>query len=201
MEMLVLLFWPNVNQCIFFKEDAHIPEYSPFLLKETWGEGLSVITTPVLCTLDLETGKVECIVSKLEEIDPAAKNWSFDDPHYTPDGKGMVFVVYDNQPYRLGLIYCHQRAARLMYWDFGMLVVIKFLFWNTEMLNNMEPLYLHVAFLRLWVLGCCFCGSRSIVEYNVSSVWKMRPSKFCLHSMCETLISNVVAFVLLCRVL
>ncbi|VUZ46285.1 unnamed protein product [Hymenolepis diminuta] len=91
---------------------------SSFVYKETWGEGLSSIIQPVICTLDLETEEVECVQSRLEKIVPDAKNWSYDDPHYTPDGKGLVFVVYDNEPYRLGLIYCYQRESRLMYWDF-----------------------------------------------------------------------------------
>lgn len=73
----------------------------------------------MICTLDLETEEVECVQSRLEKIVPDAKNWSFDDPHYTPDGEGLVFVAYDNEPYRLGLIYCYQRESRLMYWDFG----------------------------------------------------------------------------------
>lgn len=73
----------------------------------------------MICFLDLETEEVECLQSRLEELDSEAKHWSFDDPHFTPDGKGLVFVAYDNEPYRLGLIYCYQRASRLMYWNFG----------------------------------------------------------------------------------
>ena len=80
---------------------------------------MSSIIRPVICLLDLETEEVICVQQELEKIAPDAKHWSFDDPSYTPDGKGIIFVAYDNYPYRLGLMYCYQRAARLMYWNFG----------------------------------------------------------------------------------
>ncbi|EUB63849.1 Acylamino-acid-releasing enzyme [Echinococcus granulosus] len=95
-----------------------IPERSPFIFEENWGEGLSNTLRPVVCLLDLETEEVVCTQSCLEQLVPEAKHWSIDDPHYTPNGNGIVFVAYDNNPYRLGLKYCYQRVARLMYWDF-----------------------------------------------------------------------------------
>ncbi|KAM7539822.1 hypothetical protein Aperf_G00000034934 [Anoplocephala perfoliata] len=94
------------------------PEKSPFIYEETWGEGLSTVVRPVICLLDLQSEEVECIQSQLEKLDSEAKHWSFDDPHLTPDGKGLVFVAYDNEPYRLGMKFCYQRASRLMYWNF-----------------------------------------------------------------------------------
>ncbi|VDM32626.1 unnamed protein product [Hydatigera taeniaeformis] len=96
-----------------------IPERSPFIFEENWGEGLSSISRPVVCFLNLETEEVVSTQSTLEKLAPEAKHWSFDDPHYTPNGNGIIFVAYDNNPYRLGLKYCFQRVARLMYWDFG----------------------------------------------------------------------------------
>ncbi|KAL5962616.1 Acylamino-acid-releasing enzyme [Taenia solium] len=95
-----------------------IPERSPFIFEENWGEGLGGTSRPVMFLLDLETEEVVSTQPILEKLVPEANHWSFDDPHYTPDGKGIVFVAYDNDPYRLGLKYCYQRVARLMYWEF-----------------------------------------------------------------------------------
>ncbi|VDD81983.1 unnamed protein product [Mesocestoides corti] len=118
----------NPNKLIFLaeapkvnannEETPSIPEKSPFVLKESWGEGLSGITRPVICLLDVETEEVVCVQSKLEKLAPESIHWSFDEPHYTPDGNGIIFVAYDNNPYPLGLIYCHQRASKLLYWNF-----------------------------------------------------------------------------------
>ncbi|VDK22865.1 unnamed protein product [Taenia asiatica] len=95
-----------------------IPERSPFILEENWGEGLSDTSRPVMFLLDLETEEVVSTQPILEKLVSEASHWSFDDPHYTPDGKGIVFVAYDNDPYRLGLKYCYHRVARLMHWEF-----------------------------------------------------------------------------------
>nr|CDS32277.1 acylamino acid releasing enzyme [Hymenolepis microstoma] len=116
---LVYLAEYKCNEAKELCDNSNVPPLkSPFVYKETWGEGLSSIIRPVICTLDLETEEVECVQSRLEKIVPDAKNWSFDEPHYTPNGNGLVFLAYDNQPYRLGLIYCYQRESRLIYWDF-----------------------------------------------------------------------------------
>lgn len=83
---------------------------------------MSDTSRPVIFFLDLKTEEVVSTQPILEKLVPEAKHWSFDDPHYTPDGNGIVFVAHDNSPYRLGLKYCYQRVARLMYWEFGELV-------------------------------------------------------------------------------
>ncbi|BHF59724.1 hypothetical protein SprV_0100268500 [Sparganum proliferum] len=94
------------------------PKALPFVLSETWGEGLSTVVQPVMCILDIEDEKVEYLHSRLQTLLPTCKHWSFDSALWTPDGSGLVFVAYNNDPFRLGLIYCCQRPAQLLYWNF-----------------------------------------------------------------------------------
>uniref|UniRef100_A0A0X3PQQ3 Acylamino-acid-releasing enzyme n=2 Tax=Schistocephalus solidus TaxID=70667 RepID=A0A0X3PQQ3_SCHSO len=90
----------------------------PFVLPENWGEGLSSVVQPVICILDIEDEKVDYLHSRLQTLLPISKHWSFDSALWAPDGSGLVFIAYDNNPFRLGLIYCYQRPAQLFYWNF-----------------------------------------------------------------------------------
>ncbi|VDK34732.1 unnamed protein product [Dibothriocephalus latus] len=103
---------------LILQDSKEQPQASPFLMPENWGEGISTAIQPVMCILDIEDEKVDCLHSQLQTLLPACKHWAFDSALWAPDGSGLVFVAYDKDPFRLGLIYCYQRSAQLYYWNF-----------------------------------------------------------------------------------
>ncbi|XP_061473810.1 acylamino-acid-releasing enzyme-like isoform X2 [Rhineura floridana] len=81
-----------------------------FLYYDNWGEALSDKSFPVLCVLNIETSKVSVLEGIPEHISPGQALWS-------PDDKGIVFVGWWHEPFRLGLNACSNRRSALFLLD------------------------------------------------------------------------------------
>lgn len=81
-----------------------------YLYRQDWGENLVGKHHPVVCIVNLTTEEVQ-------QLDPLPDDVSCGQAIWTPDGKGVVFVGWSNQPRRLGLIACNNRKSLLYHYD------------------------------------------------------------------------------------
>ncbi|XP_030640823.1 acylamino-acid-releasing enzyme [Chanos chanos] len=77
---------------------------------EDWGEGLVGKSTSVLCVADLRKGEVTVLEGPPLQVSPGQGLWA-------PDGRGVVFVSWWHEPFRLGLKFCSNRRSALFYLD------------------------------------------------------------------------------------
>nr|XP_060621743.1 acylamino-acid-releasing enzyme-like isoform X2 [Anolis sagrei ordinatus] len=77
---------------------------------DNWGEALSDKSIPVMCVLNTETSEVSILDGIPEYISPGQALWS-------PDNKGIVFVGWWHEPFRLGLSACSNRRSALFLLD------------------------------------------------------------------------------------
>ncbi|CAJ0587893.1 unnamed protein product, partial [Mesorhabditis spiculigera] len=78
--------------------------------KESWGEACSDVVNPVLCICDIITGSVTVLDQVPKGISPSFATWA-------PNDTGVVFFGVDDEPFRLGKIYCNNRKGSLYYYD------------------------------------------------------------------------------------
>ncbi|KAM9276670.1 acylamino-acid-releasing enzyme-like [Morus bassanus] len=81
-----------------------------FVYHEDWGEALSTRSEPVLCVLDLEGSSLSVLEGVPEHLSPGQALWS-------PDDRGVVFVGWWHEPFRLGLSACSNRRSGIFYLD------------------------------------------------------------------------------------
>lgn len=81
-----------------------------FVYRQDWGELLVGKHWPVPCILDLSTEQVTVLEGLPENVSVGQAVW-------TPDGNGIVFAGWDNEPYRVGMIYCKNRRSAIYYYD------------------------------------------------------------------------------------
>ncbi|XP_055503700.1 acylamino-acid-releasing enzyme isoform X1 [Leucoraja erinacea] len=81
-----------------------------FVYWEDWGETFSQKTTPVLCVLDIESNNISVLEGIPDHISPGQAFWA-------PNDTGIVFVGWEHEPQRLGLVYCTNRKSGLYYVD------------------------------------------------------------------------------------
>ncbi|XP_077981518.1 acylamino-acid-releasing enzyme-like [Glandiceps talaboti] len=81
-----------------------------FVFQDDWGEQLVSKSHPVLCVFDLNNDDVTVLPGVPEDISAGQAIWS-------PGDKGVVFVGWFHEPYRLGLIYCPIRRNALFHLD------------------------------------------------------------------------------------
>ncbi|XP_072537680.1 acylamino-acid-releasing enzyme isoform X2 [Salminus brasiliensis] len=77
---------------------------------EDWGEGLVGKTAPVLCVADLSKGEVTICSGVPPHVSPGQALWA-------EDGRGVIFVGWWHEPFRLGLKFCSNRRSALFYID------------------------------------------------------------------------------------
>ncbi|XP_066499821.1 S9 family peptidase isoform X2 [Hoplias malabaricus] len=77
---------------------------------EDWGEGLVGKSSPVLCVADLSKGEVTVCAGVSPHVSPGQALWA-------GDGKGVIFVGWWHEPFRLGLKFCSNRRSALFYID------------------------------------------------------------------------------------
>ncbi|XP_015265119.1 PREDICTED: acylamino-acid-releasing enzyme-like [Gekko japonicus] len=77
-----------------------------FVYHDNWGEMLNDNSVPVLCVLDVETKEVSVPGGIPGHISPGQALWS-------PNDKGIVFVGWWHEPFRLGLKACSNRRSAL----------------------------------------------------------------------------------------
>ncbi|XP_046568487.1 acylamino-acid-releasing enzyme-like [Haliotis rubra] len=78
--------------------------------REDWGEQLVDKHHPVPCVIDVRSGDVTVLDIIPGDISAGQASWASDDT-------GVVFVGWNHEPWRLGLIYCIQRRSRIYFVD------------------------------------------------------------------------------------
>lgn len=71
-------------------------------MTESWGEACYEVKRPVLCLADVSSGSVTVLDQIPEKISPGFATWA-------PNDDGIVFFGLDNEPVKLGKIYCNNR--------------------------------------------------------------------------------------------
>ncbi|NXV73330.1 APEH enzyme, partial [Atlantisia rogersi] len=91
-------------------EEGAVLQGEQFVYREDWGEALSTRSVPVLCALDLESSSVSVLEGIPEHLSPGQALWS-------PDDRGVVFVGWWHEPFRLGLAACTNRRTGIFHLD------------------------------------------------------------------------------------
>lgn len=78
------------------------------MFRQDWGEQLVGKHEPVVVVCDTESETVFVPVGIPAHLSPGQVTW-------TPDGKGIVGVAWENEPRRLGLIYCTNRQSYIFH--------------------------------------------------------------------------------------
>ncbi|XP_050169246.1 acylamino-acid-releasing enzyme-like [Myiozetetes cayanensis] len=85
-------------------------EGEQFLYHEDWGEALSTRSVPILCILDLDSSSLSVLEGVPEHLSPGQALWS-------PGDRGVVFVGWWHEPFRLGLSACSNRRSGIFHLD------------------------------------------------------------------------------------
>ncbi|XP_053654592.2 acylamino-acid-releasing enzyme isoform X1 [Cherax quadricarinatus] len=88
------------------KEDSRGQE---FTFRDEWGEQLVSKHQSVVCILNVQSGEIKCH-DLTDQLCPGQLVWA-------PGGSGIFGVAFLGKPYRLGLIYCHNRESKLFHMD------------------------------------------------------------------------------------
>ncbi|XP_051649128.1 acylamino-acid-releasing enzyme-like isoform X3 [Manacus candei] len=91
-------------------EEDEDEEGEQFLYHEDWGEALSTRSVPILCVLDLESSSLSVLEGIPEHLSPGQALWS-------PGDRGVVFVGWWHEPFRLGLNACSNRRSEIFHLD------------------------------------------------------------------------------------
>ncbi|XP_042207127.1 acylamino-acid-releasing enzyme-like isoform X1 [Homarus americanus] len=87
-------------------EDARGQE---FIFRDDWGEQLDGKHQSVVCLLNVNSGDIKCHELR-DQLCPGQMVWA-------PDSAGIFGVAFVGKPYRLGLIYNHNRESKLFHMD------------------------------------------------------------------------------------
>ncbi|PKU33245.1 acylamino-acid-releasing enzyme-like [Limosa lapponica baueri] len=104
---------PGAGRLAEEDEDEEVGAVCPgeqFVYREDWGEALSTRSVPVLCVLDLEGSSLSVLEGIPEHLSPGQALWS-------PDDRGVVFVGWWHEPFRLGLRACSNRRSGIFHLD------------------------------------------------------------------------------------
>ncbi|XP_032066319.1 acylamino-acid-releasing enzyme-like isoform X1 [Thamnophis elegans] len=85
-------------------------ENERFVYNDNWGEALGDKSAPVLCVLNIETTEVSVLQDIPGHLSPGQALWS-------PGDKGIIFVGWWHEPFRLGLYACSNRRSALFLFD------------------------------------------------------------------------------------
>ncbi|XP_068275919.1 acylamino-acid-releasing enzyme-like isoform X3 [Nyctibius grandis] len=91
-------------------EEDEDEEGDQFVYHEDWGEALSTRSMPVLCALDLASSSLSVLEGVPEHLSPGQALWS-------PGDRGVVFVGWWHEPFRLGLSACSNRRSAIFHLD------------------------------------------------------------------------------------
>ncbi|XP_063148038.1 acylamino-acid-releasing enzyme-like isoform X1 [Candoia aspera] len=99
------------KQPFFTQEGFTVEEKDErFVYHDNWGEALGDKSVPVLCVLNVETSEVSVLEDFPGHISPGQALWS-------PGDKGIIFVGWWHEPFRLGLHACSNRRSALFLFD------------------------------------------------------------------------------------
>ncbi|KAL7073126.1 hypothetical protein ACQ4LE_006990 [Meloidogyne hapla] len=83
-----------------------------FKVVESWGEQCTEIKRPIISILDINEEKLDVYDEKwMDKITPASIVWC-------PDNSSIVFFGLDNEPFKLGRIFCNNRPGKLYTFNF-----------------------------------------------------------------------------------
>ncbi|XP_039214621.1 acylamino-acid-releasing enzyme-like isoform X3 [Crotalus tigris] len=85
-------------------------ENERFVYNDNWGEALGDKSVPVLCVLNIETSEISVLEDIPGYLSPGQALWS-------PSDKGIIFVGWWHEPFRLGLNACSNRRSALFLYD------------------------------------------------------------------------------------
>ncbi|CAM9363535.1 unnamed protein product, partial [Bubo scandiacus] len=91
-------------------EEDEDEEGEQFVYCDNWGEALSTRSVPVLCVLDIEGSSISVLEGVPEHLSLGQALWS-------PDDRGVVFVGWWHEPFRLGLSACSNRRSGIFHLD------------------------------------------------------------------------------------
>ncbi|XP_071611672.1 acylamino-acid-releasing enzyme-like isoform X2 [Heliangelus exortis] len=100
----------DVPGAVWLAEEDNNEEGEQFLYREDWGETLTTRSVPVLCTLDMKGSSISVLEGIPEHLSPGQALWS-------PDDRGVVFVGWWHEPFRLGLSACSNRRSGIFHLD------------------------------------------------------------------------------------
>uniref|UniRef100_A0A1I7XA72 APEH_N domain-containing protein n=1 Tax=Heterorhabditis bacteriophora TaxID=37862 RepID=A0A1I7XA72_HETBA len=83
-----------------------------FELCDSWGEACFDVKRPVLCYADVSSGSVTVLDQIPIGISPAFAIWA-------PNDEGIVFFGLDDEPFKIGKIYCNNRKGSIYYYEFS----------------------------------------------------------------------------------
>ena len=75
-----------------------------YVFRPDWGEQLEGKHQSVIAVCDTESDTISVLEGIPAHLSPGQVIW-------TPDGKGAVGVAWENDPRRLGLVYCTNRRS------------------------------------------------------------------------------------------
>ncbi|XP_070558355.1 acylamino-acid-releasing enzyme-like [Ptychodera flava] len=81
-----------------------------FVYQDNWGEQFTSKSHPAICIVDIDSEIVKVLDSLPEDISAGQALWS-------PNDKGIVFVGWWHEPFRLGIIYCTNRKSVVFHAD------------------------------------------------------------------------------------
>ncbi|CAI4228444.1 unnamed protein product [Auanema sp. JU1783] len=98
------LDWSNEEKIL----ESNVGE--KYELVDSWGEACFDVKQPVLCLADLSSGNVTVLDQIGPQISPGYAIWA-------PQDKGVVFFGLDNEPFKIGKIYCNNRPGSMYYYE------------------------------------------------------------------------------------
>ncbi|XP_060076271.1 acylamino-acid-releasing enzyme-like [Ylistrum balloti] len=93
-------------------KEEEISRGTEHFYKEDWGEQLTSKHLSVICILDLESEDIRVLSDIPEDLFLGQACWA-------PSDSGVLFVGWDVNPYRAGLIYCPIRKSCIYHLDFN----------------------------------------------------------------------------------
>ncbi|XP_002166996.3 acylamino-acid-releasing enzyme [Hydra vulgaris] len=87
------------------EEDSDKSICNKFNYEESWGEQMTEVIHPVICVADLLEGTINIVSNIPDNISPSQPQWG--------PGGTIIFEAIINYPFRLGIIYCSNRASYL----------------------------------------------------------------------------------------
>jgi len=78
-----------------------------FLFDDNWGEQIYKCQNPTICLFDVESKSI------INLSDQMPKDVSISKAYWSKDDKVLYLTGYHSQPYRLGLVYCHNRPSAI----------------------------------------------------------------------------------------
>jgi acylaminoacyl-peptidase len=110
---------PDSRRLVFTAEEKRKPLKSYFTAeklddvsdlasayRENWGEQMETFETCIICVIDLDSKQVKVIENQPKDLYFGQCTW-------TNDSNELILVAFRQEPYRLGLIYCENRASAL----------------------------------------------------------------------------------------